>query len=754
MQIADLRQTPSIADSTGMIADLGVGALLGIVLGLAGRIPRHLLRFVVGGLWLTVWATLAQGNYEHIRTLGSVMSGFYAEFLTNPTFLWGSALDLSRPGLLIVNLLAVWVAWWLVSRSPRTRDRSILLSFGVGLILCSVAVLLPPSSRAAQWRQQNFVLQNIRWAAFSEELVAQDVDLPGLFPADLDGSALPISTPSRPNVLLVVLEGVSGAYVDPVAAYHELEEERPRLESLSKLSATGLSYVNFLNHQRQTNRGLYTILCGDIPKLVTQEPKMTELGWGQSPLPCLPNELAAAGYETLFIQAAPLGFMSKDRFMPRAGFTRVLGDGFFRRKRSSTGKWGVDDREFLLQTLPLLEQLQEGDRTWFATLLTSGTHHPFNVPADFRSEHEPKTFAHAVAFLDHALADFLADAERRGLLDRTIVIITSDESFGLERPNSATELALSQAWGTLTIVGPGIPQKVVTQVFHQSDIALTVMDLLGLADQARALGGRSAIRKYANARAVAFGNTYLRTLFGFDGSTTLYACTEDFSGCRGFEVDATHLFRPLGAELPATPEQVAFMKRYAGRSLLVASRPDDEAVWHLITRPNPIDPKTLPAKSRGFRELFGNQYISLEAGNALIVDVEVEVEGAAQGFEAFHAVWAVPRDKMPSGARFRADLEQESERLRLGDSTLGMRPRFAPWANTYVNERFNLPAGTPLRLHYELRAKEDLERVDARLNLKLPVDAKINVTRATLRIERGSSGRAGVTRFEDMSESE
>ena len=66
--------------------------LLATVLGGIARLSRRWLRFGLGAAWLLIWSALVQGNYEHIKTLGNVMSGFYAEFLTNPTFLVGSAL--------------------------------------------------------------------------------------------------------------------------------------------------------------------------------------------------------------------------------------------------------------------------------------------------------------------------------------------------------------------------------------------------------------------------------------------------------------------------------------------------------------------------------------------------------------------------------------------------------------------------------------------------------------------------------------
>ena len=116
------------------------------------------------------------------------------------------------------------------------------------------------------------------------------------------------------------------------------------MPALGRIASDNVYFTSFIAQQRQTNRGEYAVLCGDAARFVSAEPKMSELV-GHASFPCLPAALAEAGYATVYLQAAPLAFMMKDKFMPKAGFERVFGDSYFRNAWSSN-KWGVDDRTF------------------------------------------------------------------------------------------------------------------------------------------------------------------------------------------------------------------------------------------------------------------------------------------------------------------------------------------------------------------------------------------------------------------------
>ena len=130
------------------------------------------------------------------------------------------------------------------------------------------------------------------------------------------------------------------------------------------------------------------MLCADYPRLtdgtlITQELLSDPSAASRD---TLPNILARNGYSTTYLQAAGLRFMDKDRFMKLIGFEEIEGEEWFDHTPPTFFTyWGINDRDFFLQSLKKIEALNEKRRErgaqgeaspWFLTLLTVGTHHP------------------------------------------------------------------------------------------------------------------------------------------------------------------------------------------------------------------------------------------------------------------------------------------------------------------------------------------------------------------------------------------
>ena len=112
--------------------------------------------------------------------------------------------------------------------------------------------------------------------------------------------------------------------------------------------------------------------------------------------------------------------------MPRAGFNEVHGERWFRQSYERN-QWGIDDRAFLLQSTTKIAQLQEEGEPWFLTLLTVGTHHPYIVPREYGE----RSFPAAAQYLDTSVAQFIEKISAMGILENTLIVITSDESVGI-----------------------------------------------------------------------------------------------------------------------------------------------------------------------------------------------------------------------------------------------------------------------------------------------------------------------------------
>ncbi len=548
MLIAEHNLGVRAGDLRGLAVDLAVSLLVATAI-------LFLLRFERWGrpaavVLVAFWCIINFANYEHIRELGSMVRLTYAGYLADPTFLMGSGLASSHPMVFLLIVIVSCAVLWVSPQYPRVER--FWLWVLVAAIIFATSTVLPRDHRLSDWRQSNVVAaQAGRLVAAASGRSAPRAALHGSVQADLGGESTIDISPRASNVLLIILEGVSGAYLPSLRDRHG-ETNQISMPHLDQIAESGLSWSTFINHQRQTNRGEYALLCGDYPNLAGGEPKMTEL-IGAGRLDCLPAILQEFDYATTYLQAAPMSYMLKDQFMPQAGFEMAAGDSFFKNSYNRN-QWGIDDLAFFEQSLEMVEQLRREERPWFLTLLTVGTHHPFNAPEDFESDYEHGSDGWAMDYLDRAIGFFIQELEDRGILTDTLVLITSDESRE-KKPHESDEASmLSQSWGFLIALTPSGDSGVVDEPFMQLDVPISVLDYLDFSDPSSRLGGRSVFRTYATTRDLFWGNTYLDLVAGLSSTGQLAFCDGAFRTCRGAQLVDTTLFSP-GIELSSVDRQ-------------------------------------------------------------------------------------------------------------------------------------------------------------------------------------------------------
>jgi arylsulfatase A-like enzyme len=603
-------------DLRGAVADftisLGVIGALGLVLRVkwVGRALAWVLALA--------FVLLTFAVYEVVSVFDSLAALDHLEYLDDGTFLRGSAFHLRHPVLLGVLALGAAVgALW--ARPPR---RSWWAAWGVTLLGSALVVaVLPISHFYDDWRQQHAVHAQLSVIPASARLgsvgtVAADVAR--AFQTDLEGERWIDPLEGRPNVLLIMIEGASGASLPSVAEATGAKSpaQLPKLDARAKdhVLLTGV-----VSHQRQTNRGEYGILCGDYPKLLSDQSKMTEQVYGRTRR-CLPAALRDAGYATAYIQAAPLAFMLKDQFMAKAGFDELIGDAWFEQGYARTD-WGVDDKAFFEQAIERVAELHSAEQAFFATMLTVGTHHPFTFPAGKEKLSTKERRKAAFAWADDALDEFLSELERRGVLRDTVVIVTSDESAGLVTTASAVERLAAQAWSFAVVMLPEPQAKRIDAVFGHVDTALSIVDLLGLDRESSSFLGRSWFRDYETGRTLYAGNTYVRKVMMLKPSGTSIICDELFHECQRHG-QRKSVFRPKSRGRPAKPQErreLADVARLT-RSGRAALRPAD--TMELTT----VEEVELPA-AEGKRLLAGGQYLRVPAGTSVRVDFDLEAIG-------------------------------------------------------------------------------------------------------------------------------
>ena len=581
--------------------------------------------WLLSALLLLLWVVLYLGNLGFIQAMGTAMDLHDLGYLLDAEFLRGtlgggpwSQLGAGFSAIIAIGFLARW-CWRLPPPRWSLGQRSATAAAVTSLLLFQAWNTAIP-------RWSNSGLVSLYLGAIFAGRIAENSPL-GTVAAQPSASEpgrrqLPLGMAR--NVILIVVEGVHGAYLPQVASRYG-ETPPVLMTRTGRWAERGWLAPDFLLHARKTNRGLYAMLCGDYPMLDGGHPKpMQILHSKPAASACLPNILARHGYQTVFMQAADLKFMSKGVIMPHLGFRQVLGrESFPERgiKTASPFSWGPGDQAFFEQSLPRIETLHSSKQPFFATLLTVGTHHPYAVTAtDIEEFGGPRNAAVAVA--DQAVDGFLQQLQARGILDDTLVMVTSDESHGI--PGHW----LGGNWGLFFALAPELEGGVAEEVFSTMDIPNSILDYLGLFPGQQTHLGRSLFRQHDQARTLMFSSSTVKML---DRNGRIYHCTRRIiSNGSGLAERCQTISSPSGRlfERDYVSLQGDFAPRYHFfREQLLNSlhRFRDVMDWQLLAAAAEMDlgqPGNRPALTR--------HKIVVTADSQLIVDFSLVHEGAGR----------------------------------------------------------------------------------------------------------------------------
>jgi hypothetical protein len=692
-------------DVRGILADVGIGLLMVVATRWLSKRSSAAAAFVLG-----LWVLFNLINFVHVQTLNSSVSLLYATYVADGAFLRGSVMAGYWLVGAVVALVALAIStrWWPRYERWPAGERWAFVLTGAMSLIGSFGFSSDPAE--LPWRQENAAISNLQAAirsTFSKRKPSRALSkIPLEVRADLSGTLRSLPQVRRPNVLIVLVESASGAYLPSLARRNQVETTAV-MPKLDGLSSRALSFSTAMGHQRQTNRGEYSVLCGDLPKLRSETARMSEIALGQTRRRCLPAILSDLGYATAYLQAATMPFMLKDKFMKQIGFAAQQGAEGFPNAYASNA-WGVDDHTFFEGALRYIEQSKSAGKPWFATLLTVGTHHPYLVAPKCRA---PGTgFQHAFACADEALDEFVQQLRQRGILDDTLVIITADESAGFTEGQDFS-VQLSQNWVPLVVLEPGRNAgALVDDPVSLSDIGVSILDYLGKPDAAPQFVGRSLFRRYAKPRTLYFANTYLHSAWALapdsEDTFALTRCDETLETCQRFR---TPRLRPFGSAVPMgapPPTDLAALRR----AVEYSTRRDAERTKLDSVRDLSLTDVTDVVLRPGDdgQLIFGGQYLNIEAGTELELELQFRIKEGSQN---------------------------------------QLRPWFSLHGETAAVFVPNLPwmgVGDRLELHKRWRAPADLRRVEAVLSVH-HIDthpASLEISRANLRIVRNASGSA------------
>jgi hypothetical protein len=578
--------------SRGLLSDIAVGALAGFILK-----PVFRKKAIYYAVW-TLWVLFFSLNIEHVKVNSANASYSFAHLALTEDFIMGSVLTLTNLSTFIICIgLSVGVLGLLSKWNFQFYHQKIPHQLIIVLPLVVSIALIPTSRLHPYWAQMNIIEENLK-DMLKKPVYRSDVQvdmavMEKFRKRDLSGKKLFPYPDGRPNILIILIEGLGHRAI-----------ESDYMPYLRKLLDENLSYKTFIAQQRQTNRGLYALLCGDLPNFITPVAKADIIGQHGPLQACLPEVLRGNGYHTIFMQSADLGYMRKDILAEKMGFSDILGRNQYEMFIRKTA-WGVDDKSLYLNAFQKIKQLPE-NIPWLMTLLTTGTHPPYNVP-----ETSSPTLEQAFLYADDALKEFMYAMALNGTLKNTLVIISSDESHFSEG-----EGVLGEASGNhlpLVLIAPDVTKPLTaSEPFMQADIPLSIADYLNLAPHE--FVGRSIFRTYKDRRHLIFGNAYTSRIYNFTPDNRLYVCTKELE-CSSLASLDGDLFGNSYADRTIDPDQIMNLKMFLSYNELSY----DKLTTNIIFREE--------GKSYvGSRLLLGDYKLSADKGDSIIWRLKIRAE--------------------------------------------------------------------------------------------------------------------------------
>lgn len=287
------------------------------------------------------------------------------------------------------------------------------------------------------------------------------------------------------NLIVVQVESLQDFAVDFRIADQDV---MPHLKAWTRDS------LRFTNLTDQTNQGrtsdaefttLTSLLPLDHGAVAFRYPANRYVG--------LPAVLAEHGYSTSSAVAFESGFWNRGVMHPSYGFQKTFFEPDF--QLTEQIGWGLNDRDFLQQMVPRLEQSRRPFAAW---LITLSLHHPFE---DFPDRHkvlklgslEGSSFGnylHTMRFFDTALEEFKASLARDGLLDDSVIVVFGDHDAGFTRDADLSRQlgigagevgwSLNDRVPLFVRVPGGALAGVEPRPAGQTDLAPTLLALLGI----------------------------------------------------------------------------------------------------------------------------------------------------------------------------------------------------------------------------------------------------------------------------------
>ncbi len=487
----------------GFRFDLAISAIFALLAFLAAQLLALLTRrgFAATLRWTTFLATAALILLHGADTLyygeaGRHLGYELTEGLNSGAALASAAITtylLPVAGQLLVILFAWFCTGWLFKRfshppAETLRQRLAAGAMTLPLLLLSVmmvrggtqSVPLEPlhAQRIGDPQQATLALNGAYNALFSSVTPYSVNPLFSTPPSEQQLALLrqlyrsaPVpeiaGSPRQQNVVLILLESWSGAYMAPYGS------DIVTTPNFDQLRTQGLSTRVMMAAGSRTTEGMFATFCS------TQNPLGQTVAQSQLQnynYDCLPEILRDAGWHTAFFQSSNKETSGTGSFAQLLGFKQSFGKREMSREKQqyAQNSWGYQDPDLYRFTL---EKMRRMPQPFLVGINTNSTHDsqlPEGIVPLGPTDNQAGRYRNILHFADAALGEFISAVRNTPELKDTIFVLVADHS-GPTPPQPLQQHLLPFA-----ILAPQIAPQMLDEIASQRDIAPTLLQLLNL----------------------------------------------------------------------------------------------------------------------------------------------------------------------------------------------------------------------------------------------------------------------------------
>jgi len=297
----------------------------------------------------------------------------------------------------------------------------------------------------------------------------KDAILKELMATDSNCSRESILTTTRPNVVLLFWESLSGDFITD-AKYQAV------IPNIMAMSHDGILFTHAYSSATLSHEGLPSILSG-WPAIAGTY--VTNLPAKFYKMPFLTKTLKANGYYTSFMFGGQLCYGNLTSYMYGNAFDTIEEGKDMKMSSDKKGVLGYHD-EYMLEHLK--EKTSTLPKPFFSSMFTLSSHSPYDQPMDDVIDWggSDKGYLNSIYYTDRSIGEFIKEAKKEPWYKNTLFIIVADHSHHTPKGWSRAD----KNWHHIPILFYGnvikkeYRGKNIDKIVSQRDIAATLLSQL------------------------------------------------------------------------------------------------------------------------------------------------------------------------------------------------------------------------------------------------------------------------------------